>query len=258
MSAITFHVERTSPREAEGGAVVSPSGRPSSLTPSPTTTVPQEFVHRAAIAEVMLTTWKREDDIRFTVTAQPCPHGFFTRLQGWLHDPLIVTETIRQVGSLLAHAEYEVPLGHHLLMWRLDIAVEPAGLPVGGTPASLELLVTATEVNRHGGRLAQLGHEATILRDGIVTARGAASFSTTTPAAYRRLRGSRDPAGIRPVALMAPASPQRYVELDECFLIEAAHQGLSADGTTQSVLVTGRQNACEVFPCLVTAAASPR
>jgi hypothetical protein len=177
--------------------------------PALTTTVPKEFVHRAAVAEVMLTSWKRRGDTRFTVTAQwPRAHSFFTPSESGLHDPLIAAETVRQIGALLAHAEYGVPLGHHFLMWGLDITVDPAGLLVGDAPASLEVVVTATDVKRRGGSLARLGYEATVLRDGAPVGRGAASFSTAAPTVYSRLRGRQDLALVRALPLTAPALPQ--------------------------------------------------
>ena len=114
MSASTFQVERAPLSGVKGGTAVSTPEPAAFAFPALTTTVPKEFVHRAAVAEVMLTSWKRQDDTRFTVTAQwPRAHSFFTPSGDGLHDPLIAAETVRQVGSLLAHAEYGVPLGHH-------------------------------------------------------------------------------------------------------------------------------------------------
>ncbi len=56
--------------------------------PNLTTTVPKELVHRAAVAEVMLTDWERVDDTRFKVAAQwPRGHSFFTPIDGRYHDP---------------------------------------------------------------------------------------------------------------------------------------------------------------------------
>ncbi|MFH8342754.1 ScbA/BarX family gamma-butyrolactone biosynthesis protein [Streptomyces sp. AM6-12] len=211
MSAITFQAERTPlhKAEAEGGTALSVPGMAVFAHPSLTTTVPKEFVHRAAVAEVMLTGWDRQGDARFAVTAQwPRAHSFFTPCEGLLHDPLIAAETLRQVGALLAHAEYDVPLGHHFLMRDLGITVDPAGLVVGDAPASLELIVTATDVKRRGSSLVQLGYEATVLRDGTPVARGAASFNTATPAVYGRLRGRQDLGLIRALPLTAPSSPQ--------------------------------------------------
>lgn len=80
MSAITFRTERaipsTSPTASDTPA---PAGTGVMRYPSLTTTVPKEFVHRASVAEVMLTDWERTGQARFTVSAQwPRGHSFFT------------------------------------------------------------------------------------------------------------------------------------------------------------------------------------
>ncbi|MFE7174759.1 ScbA/BarX family gamma-butyrolactone biosynthesis protein [Streptomyces sp. NPDC057616] len=208
MPAITFPVERAPQQDAKGETAVPPHVVVSSH-PSLTTTVPKEFVHRAAVAEVMLTGWQRRDEHHFSVAAQwPRAHSFFTPSEDGLHDPLIAAETIRQVGSLLAHAEYGVPLGHHFLMRHLDLSVDPGHLAVGSAPAALDLAVTAVETTLRAGHLAHLRYEVSILREGHTAATGSASFNTATPAVYRRLRGRDDLAGVRALALTAPASPQ--------------------------------------------------
>ncbi|MFF8830928.1 ScbA/BarX family gamma-butyrolactone biosynthesis protein [Streptomyces sp. NPDC015131] len=176
--------------------------------PSLTTTVPKEFVHRAAVAEVMLTDWRRRDDTHFDVTAQwPRGHSFFGPI-GRHHDPLLAAETIRQIGSLLAHAEFGVPFGHHFLMWDLEFAVEPRAIEVGETPAALEIDVTCTEVKRRGRALAGLRYAAVIRRDGQVAVTGSASYDCTSPAVYRRLRAGRGEETRPPLPLTAPVSPQ--------------------------------------------------
>ncbi|CAM5549215.1 hypothetical protein SALBM135S_09778 [Streptomyces alboniger] len=163
-----------------------------------TSTVPKELVHRAAVAEVLLTGWERRDEAHFTVTAQwPRGHSFFTPVNGTHYDPLMVTETIRQVGSLLAHAEFDVPLGHQFLMRDLEVAVRPQYLGLEGVPASLELDVTYTEVKqrRHGHAGAR--YEAVVRRDGHIVATGGAAYTCVGPEVYQRLRGSRSAAHAR-------------------------------------------------------------
>ncbi|MER7111314.1 ScbA/BarX family gamma-butyrolactone biosynthesis protein [Streptomyces sp. NPDC000229] len=171
--------------------------------------MPKEFVHRAAVAEVMLTDWRRRSDTRFDVTAQwPRGHSFFSPISGH-HDPLLAAETIRQVGSLLAHAEFGVPFGHHFLMWDLDYSVEPEHLLVGDAPASLDIDVVCTDVKRRGGALAGLRYTAVIRRNGHLAVTGSASYTCTSPAVYRRLRAGRGlEDGRPPIPLTAPASPQ--------------------------------------------------
>ncbi|MGW2057340.1 ScbA/BarX family gamma-butyrolactone biosynthesis protein [Streptomyces sp. NPDC001840] len=174
-----------------------------------TTTVPREFVHRAAVAEVLLTGWRRVDEARFTVTGQwPRLHCFFTPIDG-LHDPLLAAETVRQVGSLLAHAEFGTPLGHQFLMRDLSFTVEPGQLAVGGVPAGLELDVVCPEITRRrDGELAGLRYEAVVRRDGRTVATGRASFVCAAPAVYRRLRGERaSRSDVRRPPLTTPVAP---------------------------------------------------
>ncbi|WP_331748915.1 MULTISPECIES: ScbA/BarX family gamma-butyrolactone biosynthesis protein [unclassified Streptomyces] len=194
--------------------------------PSLTTTVPKEFVHRAAVAEVILTDWKREDDTHFKVTAQwPRGHSFFSPIDGH-HDPLLAAETIRQVGSLLAHAEFGVPLGHQFLMWGLEYAVEPDQILIGDTPAALGIDVICTEVKWRGGTLAGLRYEAVIHRDGKPAVRGSASYTCTTPAVYRRLRGGRcTPEGPSQLPLTAPVSPRSVGRMSPVDVVLAPSRG---------------------------------
>jgi hypothetical protein len=210
MSASTFRIERVI-RGAQhtDSDTMARAGFAVPRYPSLTTTVPKEFVHRASIAEVLLTDWDRVDDLHFTVTAQlPRQHGFFANISG-CHDPLMIAETIRQAGILLAHAEFGVPLGHQFLMWDLAIGVMPEQLLVDITPAALEIEIACTDVKRRGTNLAGLHFDAVIRRDGQVAATGAATFTCASPAVYRRLRaagmGDCVPA---PLPLTSPTAPQ--------------------------------------------------
>jgi hypothetical protein len=207
MSASTFRLERT-PVSAVFEKAPKPVATGSVRLPSLTTTVPRELVHRASVAEVMLTGWERRDDSRFTVTGQwPRLHGFFTSVEG-LHDPLIVAETVRQAGILLAHAEFGVPLDHHFLMWDLSIEVRPPHLVIGHVPASLGIDVACTDVKRRRQNLTGAHYEMVIRRDGQVAATARTTFTCTSPAVYQRLRGFPATGGARqPLPLRAPTAP---------------------------------------------------
>ncbi|MCY0935088.1 ScbA/BarX family gamma-butyrolactone biosynthesis protein [Streptomyces sp. H34-S4] len=175
-----------------------------------TTTVPKELVHRSAVAEVVLTDWERVDDTRFVLTAQwPRGHSFFTPVADGYHDPLIGCETLRQVGILLGHAEFGVPLGHQFIVRDLDLSVRPQHLKVGYEPAALTIDVTCTEINRRGTKLSGLRFEAVFRRDGNVVATGGGSFSCMAPAVYRRIRGEHTLGGNwHQLPLISPAAPQ--------------------------------------------------
>ncbi|MFI9155900.1 ScbA/BarX family gamma-butyrolactone biosynthesis protein [Streptomyces sp. NPDC053367] len=209
MTASTFRAEHTTaglvPAQGAYGAPATPSGF---RYPSLTTTVPKELVHRAAVAEVMLTDWWREGETRFAMQGQwPRGHSFFTPVAGH-HDPLIAAETIRQAGILLAHAEFGVPLGHQFLVSDLDVTVDPRHMIVGDTPASLDITVDCPDVRMRGTSLAGLRIAVEIRRDGEIAARGGGALASIAPPVYRRLRGARADAMQRVLPLTAPAAPQ--------------------------------------------------
>ncbi|MFI2689173.1 ScbA/BarX family gamma-butyrolactone biosynthesis protein [Streptomyces sp. NPDC018584] len=173
-----------------------------------TTTVPKEFVHRAGVAEVMLTDWLREDDLHFSVAAQwPRGHAFFTSVAG-CHDPLLAAETIRQAGSLLAHAEFNVPLDFQFVMWDLKLETYPEHLAIGGAPASLDMDVTCRDAKWRNNTLAGLHYDVVMYRDGQVAAVGSAGFTCMPPKVYHRVRGGRLAGTVRALPLTAPTAPQ--------------------------------------------------
>ncbi|WP_240958052.1 ScbA/BarX family gamma-butyrolactone biosynthesis protein [Streptomyces barkulensis] len=175
-----------------------------------TTTVPREYVHRAALAEVFLTGWSPLDGDRCTVTAQwPRGHSFFAPVPvdgGRHYDSMLMAETIRQAGTLMSHACFGVPLGHPFLMWNLNFSVLPGSLEIGGSPADLRLDITCADVSHRGKRLAGMRYTATVRVDGEVVATGGARFTCTSPAVYRRLRAGRTQVS-RPPAPGLPVTP---------------------------------------------------
>lgn len=210
MSAETFRMTRAIPSKAHSanGLTMSTGSAALPRYSTLTTTVPKEFVHRAGVAEVMLTDWVRKDDLHFSVAAQwPRGHAFFTAMAG-CHDPLIAAETIRQVGSLLAHAEFDVPLDFQFVMWDLKLEINPANLAVGGAPASLDMDVTCRDVKRRNNALAGLHYDVVMYRDGQVAATGSAGFTCMPPKVYRRLRGGRLADTVCALPLTAPTAPQ--------------------------------------------------
>ncbi|WP_082527122.1 ScbA/BarX family gamma-butyrolactone biosynthesis protein [Kitasatospora sp. MBT63] len=192
------------------------SRRPAAEGNRLTSTVPRELVHRAAVAEVFLTGWSRTADNRFALTGQwPRAHSYFTPVSRH-YDPLLTAETVRQVGTLLAHAEFGVPLGAQFLMWGLHHSVRPGRAAVGAAPADLELDVICSDIRRRGSRLVGMRYEVTFYSGGQVIASGGAAFDCTSPEVYRRVRGERRTAtALRPLpAALAPAVVGRFLESD--------------------------------------------
>jgi hypothetical protein len=173
-----------------------------------TTTVPREFVHRRSVAEVLLTDWRADATASansFVVTAQwPRCHALFVPAGGH-QDPLLMVESIRQTGSLLAHAEYGVPFGHQFLMWDMSFAATASAFEAGSAPTDVELHTVCRDIVRRGSTIAGMRYEVSVRRDGLTVASGSARFSCTSPAAHRRLRHGRPTTTGR--VLPAPVDP---------------------------------------------------
>jgi hypothetical protein len=157
-----------------------------------TATVPREFVHRVAVAEILLTGWSRTDADRFTITAQwPRAHQLHVSPDRSAYEPLLVAETVRQCGALLAHAAYEVPLGHQFVLQELRVDTRPEHLAVGAAPAEPVIDITVDEVRRRAGRPVALRYDAVVRLGGERVATGRIAVSWTNESVYRRLRGGR-------------------------------------------------------------------
>jgi hypothetical protein len=176
-----------------------------------TATVPRQLVHRASVAETFLTGATSTDTDRFTVFAEwPRAHQLHVSPDRSAYEPLLVAETVRQAGTLIAHTAYEVPLGHQFVLRELRITTHPEHLVMGAAPAEPVLHITVTEVTRRGGRPAGFRYDAEIRlgEERVATAHVAATW--TSAAVYRRLRGGRTattvsvlpvPPGLPPTAV---------------------------------------------------------
>ncbi|HZF92294.1 ScbA/BarX family gamma-butyrolactone biosynthesis protein [Streptomyces sp.] len=201
--------------------------------------VAQRSVHKFHADQVLLTGWRRVADNCFVVTARwPGDHPLYA-VRGGHHDPLLLSETVRQSFPLLSHHAYDVPFGHHLVWdtyaWRLD----PAALWADGSPAAVELHVSTREVVRRRGSVAVLALDYEILRGGVPLASAESRFTIQAPAVYRRLRGSHaDPAAVRPIPV-PPAIPACLAGRDRAADVVLAPAG--PDGRWQLRVDTGHR-----------------
>lgn len=94
-------------------------------------TVPRELVHRTSAAEVLLTDVcpSLERNVFDVAASWPRSHPTFPRDGGSLHSPLILVETVRQLGIYLPLSHYGVPTRFRMLItdlhFRLDPDLEP-------------------------------------------------------------------------------------------------------------------------------------
>lgn len=158
----------------------------------PDARVPREFVHRPVVDDILVTSWNRRDDSRFSLTAQwPHDHGYFGPDRG--RHPLILTgETIRQAGLLLSHTELGVPVGHHFILGDLVYTTHPEHLDVmGGRPTPLTIDVTCSELRMRAGAMSSGRFDMTLRTAGRIVAEGHSHVTVASPAVYRRIRGER-------------------------------------------------------------------
>ncbi|MGW2861826.1 ScbA/BarX family gamma-butyrolactone biosynthesis protein [Streptomyces sp. NPDC001205] len=162
---------------------------PLPLCPAPPAPpVPGELVHKTNPAEVLLTGWRRTAPDAFAVTARwPDDHPFYEVRHG-RHDPLILSETIRQIFPLLSHAAYDVPFGHHLLWEHYRFTLQADALDVVLLPAAVDLHVTCLEAVRRNGRTTALTLLIRAFRGDTQLATAHTRFAIQPPPVYRRLR----------------------------------------------------------------------
>ncbi|MFG2941255.1 ScbA/BarX family gamma-butyrolactone biosynthesis protein [Streptomyces sp. NPDC048282] len=181
--------------------------------PRLTTTVPKEYVHRASLAEVFLSGCTAQDGgQRFSLTGQwPRAHTFFNSADGSSHDPLQAAETFRQAGMFVTHAEHEVPLGHHFVLWSLSCHADLDQLRIDSRPTDFDLDVTCPDSaprGRASARRMDIGFA--LRRDGRPVAHGDGLYSVVTPAVYARLRAGRperQPVSGGPAVTAGPMPP---------------------------------------------------
>ncbi|MEU9111532.1 ScbA/BarX family gamma-butyrolactone biosynthesis protein [Streptomyces sp. NPDC048483] len=153
--------------------------------------VPREFVHRPFIDDILVTSWRRHDDSRFSLTAQwPHDHGYFTPVHG-RHHLILTGESIRQAGLLLCHTELGVPVGHHFILGDLVYTTHPEHLAVGRGPTQLTIDVNCSRLRFRAGALTSGYFAMAFRKEGRIVATGHSDVTVTSPAVYRRIRGDR-------------------------------------------------------------------
>ncbi|MEC4015040.1 ScbA/BarX family gamma-butyrolactone biosynthesis protein [Streptomyces sp. H27-D2] len=149
----------------------------------------QAFTHKTNAEEVLLKSWQRTGDDTFTVIAQwPRTHRFYTSRNG-LHDPLLLTETIRQTLPLLSHSAYGVPFGHQLMWHDFAFDIRPEATYDDGDPADVALHITCSDVTYRRKHASAVTLSVEVERAGRQLATARSRFTIQDRAVYNRLRG---------------------------------------------------------------------
>lgn len=163
-------------------------------------TVPRELVHRTSAAEVLLTDVcpSLERNVFDVAASWPRSHPTFPRDGGSLHSPLILVETVRQLGIYLPLSHYGVPTRFRMLItdlhFRLDPDLEPRAT-ANSTDVSCRAAVSGIRTGADG-TVTGLRMEVAMRVGAQVFARAGGGARFVSPARYAALRGAR--AAVRP------------------------------------------------------------
>lgn len=190
--------------------------------------VAMELVHRSRAEDAFPRSWVRLGPDRFLVEAVlPHDHPFFAPVGADRHDPLLVTEAMRQAAMLAFHAGYGVPVGHHFLMADLDYATHPEHLVVGGLPTVIDVEVTCSELKWRGGLPVQGRVDWVVRRAGQLAATGMGATRFTSPRVYRRMRGgSAEPGVAIPCTAPVDAARAGRERVEDVVLSKGVREGV--------------------------------
>ncbi|MFC8827449.1 ScbA/BarX family gamma-butyrolactone biosynthesis protein [Streptomyces sp. NPDC057137] len=163
-------------------------------------TVPRELVHRTSAAEVLLTDVRpgRQRNVFDAAASWPRSHPTFPRGGADLHSPLIIVETMRQLGIYLPLRHYGVPSQFRLLITDLFFRIDPDKEPratANCTDVSCRAAVTDIR-NGADGAVTGLRMEVSIRVGSQVFARAGGGARFVSPERYAAMRGAR--ATVRP------------------------------------------------------------
>ncbi|WP_420709665.1 MULTISPECIES: ScbA/BarX family gamma-butyrolactone biosynthesis protein [unclassified Streptomyces] len=163
------------------------------------------YTHLTRPGSVLVTGWSRvgEDSLTLGVHWPPAAGER-------PYDPRVLTQTIRQSGLVVAHAEYGVPLDHQTVLSFLDFTLSDRLPPSGGKEAArLDVDVRVSPSGTAGRARRSLRMRFRLRHEGVTFARAESEFGWIPPRVYRRLRGDRMPAVWGGWELPEPVDPAR-------------------------------------------------
>ncbi|MFC3962355.1 ScbA/BarX family gamma-butyrolactone biosynthesis protein [Nocardia jiangsuensis] len=177
----------------------------------------RELTHRAAVAEVFVTSLATRDTGGYLAGAQlPRMHAYYgdhTGAPARLHDPLLIMETARQASIALTHEFFGAPLDSAFLVRTFNGAgVRGVAWETTPDPTNLVLAVDVPRVHHQAGAVCGLDMvlEISCPAGPLMTVDG--SFSWTSPDRWSRLRGAfrqslELPPAVGPTVAARPVPP---------------------------------------------------
>ncbi|MEU7580010.1 ScbA/BarX family gamma-butyrolactone biosynthesis protein [Streptomyces sp. NPDC041068] len=169
------------------------------LVPQPAPPAPA--VHRVRGEDVLVRDWRRTGEGEFVVGLDwSGEHCFFGPGPGSAHPEMLLGQTLRQVGFLVAHTGLGVPRDNEFLMRDLSYEADPHRPTARRAPRDLSVKVRIVLAARR-----TLGLRMSLECDGEPFATGGGTFDWVPRQVYRRMRG--DFLTARPGPSPAPVAP---------------------------------------------------
>ncbi|MEW1719083.1 ScbA/BarX family gamma-butyrolactone biosynthesis protein [Streptomyces sp. NPDC093109] len=165
--------------------------RPTARPLSWSRTVAREMVHRDSVAEVLLTDVRRAAGGGFEAAASwPRSHPTFPRGGTGLHSPLMIVETLRQLGIYVPLRYFGVAPSARLIITDLHFETDPAAEPRARSGASRVSCRVRVGGLRHGpdGEVTGLRLDVSYRADGVLFARSGGGARFLTPQQYDAVR----------------------------------------------------------------------
>ncbi|MFD5749523.1 ScbA/BarX family gamma-butyrolactone biosynthesis protein [Streptomyces sp. NPDC127033] len=193
-------------------------------------TVARELVHRASVAEVLLTDVRRARGGGFEAAASwPRSHPTFPRGGGELHSPLMIVETLRQLGIYIPLRYFAVRPSANLVITDLFYEIDPAAEPRLVSGATCVRCRVGVSGLRHDaeGAVSGVRLEVDYLAGGVVFARAGGGARFFRPEQYDAVREGR-------TAVTAPAGAADRTRPDPAGVgVSGAHDVvIGTDGAT--------------------------
>ncbi|MFF3753437.1 ScbA/BarX family gamma-butyrolactone biosynthesis protein [Streptomyces sp. NPDC002018] len=158
-------------------------------------TVAREMVHRDSVAEVLLTDVRRSPDGGFDAAASwSRSHPTFPRDGADLHSPLMIVETLRQLGIYIPLRYFEVAPTAHLLITDLFFEIDPSAEPravSGATGVICRVRVSEVRRAAEDGTLTGVRLDVSFTAHGAVFAQAGGGARVMDGERYGALRTGR-------------------------------------------------------------------
>ncbi|MEU8420161.1 ScbA/BarX family gamma-butyrolactone biosynthesis protein [Micromonospora sp. NPDC048835] len=189
-------------------------GLPAGPTLTYDSTVPRWLVHRAAVSEVLLTSWQRVGQETFVCGAQwPRGHSLYAGANAEF-DALVIVETVRQAGILVGHEGFGVARRNPFIMQRLRWRLFEPLVQSGSAPFDCVVTVQAMDAQVRPNGTAAIRFEFELHHGGRQLASATGWTRCVSPATYRRLRwGGGSPRSAAP-QIVHPVEPSSVGRVD--------------------------------------------